>query len=140
MLSQYADSLYAFELFKDGTAGLAYLLKDRVGDRTELLRAIRDTAAGGSAIDPLVVDGLLRRTARPRGRGIEALSEREIDVLREMAAGRSNSAIAATLHLSESAIEKHIGTIFAKLDLIPEPDTHRRVAAVLAFLGSVRHR
>ncbi len=138
VLSQYAAGHYAFELFKNGTAGLAYLLKDRVGDRAELLRAIHATISGGSVVDPLVVDGLVQRTAAPTGAGLNLLSPREIDVLRHMAQGASNSAIAAALHLSESGVEKHVGSIFLKLDLVPEPEMHRRVAAVLAFLRGLR--
>ncbi len=136
VLSQHANSLYAFELFKDGTAGLAYLLKDRVGDLDELLRALREVTAGGSVIDPLVVEGLLNRQRAGPDRLLATLTDRERDVLGAMAEGRSNAAIGERLFISNSAVEKHINSIFAKLGLSPgESETHRRVAAVLAFLG-----
>lgn len=132
VLSQYADALFALELFKEGTEGYAYLLKDRVGDLDELLGAIRAVSSGGSVIDPKVVEGLL---ARRDVRGDqEALTPRERDVLREMAAGRSNSGIARALHLSISSVEKNVNSIFTKLGLEASADLHRRVAAVLAYL------
>lgn len=132
VLSQYSDALFAFELFKHGTEGFAYLLKDRVGDLDELLGAIRAVVSGGSVIDPKVVEGLL---AQRDVRGDqEALTPRERDVLREMAAGRSNSGIARALHLSISSVEKNVNSIFTKLGLESSADVHRRVAAVLAYL------
>ena len=135
VLSQHANSLYAFELFKDGTAGLAYLLKDRVGDLDELLRAVREVVAGGSVIDPQVVEGLLNRQKSSSDRLLDTLTDREREVLGVMAEGRSNAAIAEALFVSNSAVEKHINSIFAKLALSQdESETHRRVAAVLAFL------
>lgn len=135
VLSQHANSLYAFELFKDGTAGLAYLLKDRVGDLDELLRALREVISGGSVIDPVVVEGLLNRQQTGSDRLLDTLTDREREVLEVMAEGRTNAAIAETLFISNSAVEKHINSIFAKLGLSPgESETHRRVAAVLAFL------
>ncbi|MGW0200485.1 response regulator transcription factor [Nonomuraea sp. NPDC003201] len=136
VLSQFADALFAFELFKHGTEGYAYLLKDRVGDLDELLGAIRAVACGGSVIDPKVVEGLLaKRDVRGQR---EALTGRERDVLREMARGRSNSAIARALHLSISSVEKNVNAIFTKLGLENSGDVHRRVAAVLAYLGPDR--
>ncbi|MEV6152933.1 response regulator transcription factor [Nonomuraea sp. NPDC052129] len=133
VLSQFSDALFAFELFKHGTEGFAYLLKDRVGDLDELLGAIKAVASGGSVIDPKVVEGLLaRRDVRGEQ---EALTSRERDVLREMAHGRSNGAIARALHLSVSSVEKNVNSIFAKLGLENSGDVHRRVAAVLAYLG-----
>ena len=134
VLSQYADPLYALELFRDGTAGVAYLLKDRVGDADELLRALREVSSGGSVIDPKVVEGLLARRARTTHRTAVSLTPRELDVLREMAHGRSNAGIARSLVLSQSAVEKHVNAIFTKLGLTEAQETHRRVAAVLAFL------
>ena len=135
VLSQYVNSLYAFELFRDGTAGLAYLLKDRVGELDELLRALREVAAGGSVIDPKVVEGLLGRRQEPARSLLETLSSREAEVLSEMAQGKSNAAIADSLFISPSAVEKHINAIFAKLMLSSEDGAqHRRVAAVLTFL------
>ncbi|MGW2158055.1 response regulator transcription factor [Nonomuraea sp. NPDC001699] len=133
VLSQFSDALFAFELFKHGTAGFAYLLKDRVGDLDELLGAIRAVSGGGSVIDPKVVEGLLARR-EVRGQG-ESLTPRERDVLREMAHGRSNAGVARALHLSISSVEKNVNAIFTKLGLENSGDVHRRVAAVLAYLG-----
>ena len=133
VLSQFADSLYAFELFKHGTEGYAYLLKDRVGDLNELLAAIRAVAGGGSVIDPKVVEGLLARRAVQGDR--EALTSREQDVLREMAHGKSNGGIARALHLSVSAVEKNVNSIFAKLGLESSPDVHRRVRSNVTSPG-----
>jgi DNA-binding NarL/FixJ family response regulator len=135
VLSALAEATYALELFREGTAGLAYLLKDRVGDREELIRAIRATAGGDSVVDPLVVDAMLRRPARPSSPGLDRLTDREREVLEQMAAGRSNPAIGEALFLSVSAVEKHVSAIFAKLGLVEERSSHRRVAAVLAFLA-----
>ncbi len=134
VLSQHADEVYAFELLKDGTAGLAYLLKDRVGDPDELLRALREVRAGRSVIDSQVVEALVASRSRRAASPLNDLTPREIDVLREMAQGRTNPAIAKELSLSESAIEKYATSIFSKLGLSEESDTHRRVAAVLRFL------
>jgi DNA-binding NarL/FixJ family response regulator len=135
VLSQYVNSLYAFELFREGTGGVAYLLKDRVGDLEELLRALREVTTGGSVIDPQVVEGLLARRRSLAGSLLDTLTPREMDVLGEMAQGKSNAAISETLFISQSAVEKHINSIFAKLTLSPDDsEVHRRVAAVLAFL------
>ena len=134
ILSQYADESYAFELFRTGTAGLAYLLKDRVGDLRQLLGALREVIAGGSVIDPQVVDALVSRRARLQASQLARLTPRELDVLREMAQGHGNAGIAQALYLSESSVEKHVNAIFAKLDLASEQQVHRRVAAVLTFL------
>jgi DNA-binding NarL/FixJ family response regulator len=134
VLSQYADESYAFELFRDGTAGLAYLLKDRIGEVGRLLEALREVSAGGSVIDPQVVEALIRGRARVRASALRNLTPRELDVLREMAQGRGNAGIAAHLHLSESSVEKHVNAIFAKLGLTTEDLSHRRVTAVLTFL------
>lgn len=134
ILSQYADESYAFELFRNGTAGLAYLLKDRVGDLQQLLAALREVVNGGSVIDPQVVDALVTRRARLRESPLARLTPRELEVLREMAQGRGNAGIAQNLSLSESSVEKHVNAIFTKLDLSGEQLVHRRVAAVLTFL------
>jgi len=134
VLSQHADESYAFELLKNGTAGLAYLLKDNVGDLDELLRALREVCAGRSAIDARVVDALVQRRARRERSGLENLTPRERDVLHEMAQGKSNTGIATILVLSESAVEKHVSSILGKLGRPDEEGLHRRVAAVLAFL------
>jgi DNA-binding NarL/FixJ family response regulator len=134
VLSQHSDEAYAFELLKDGTAGLAYLLKERVGDLSELLRALREVVAGRSAIDPQVIETLVARRTRITSSPLNALTARELDVLREMAQGKTNAAIGQALALSESSVEKHVYTIFSKLQLTEEPHVHRRVAAVLTFL------
>jgi len=135
VLSAHADAAYALELFREGTAGLAYLLKDRVGDRAELLRAVRATAAGDSVIDPMVVEAMLHSPRRREASSLARLSDREREVLEQMAAGRSNTAIGEALFLSVSAVEKHISAIFTKLGLVDERASHRRVAAVLAYLS-----
>lgn len=134
VLSQHADETYAFELLRDGAEGRAYLLKERVGDLDQLLHALRETVAGRSAVDPLVVEALVARRSRLQGSGLDELTPRELDVLRAMAEGRSNAGIAEQLVLSESAVEKHITSIFGKLGLGSETHVHRRVSAVLAFL------
>jgi DNA-binding NarL/FixJ family response regulator len=134
VLSQHADEAYAFQLLKDGTAGLAYLLKERVGDLDELLRALRETIAGRSVIDPVVVEALLAWRSRLAQSPLATLTPRESDVLREMAQGKTNAAIAESLSVSESAVEKYANAIFSKLGLSEEPQVHRRVAAVLTFL------
>lgn len=137
VLSQHANSLYAFELFKQGTSGLAYLLKDRVADLDELLRALREVVNGGSVIDPIVVEELMTRPNRTPSVLLDTLTPREREVIGAMAEGRSNSSIADSLFVSGSAVEKHITSIFDKIGLpAGEADTHRRVAAVLAFLQS----
>jgi DNA-binding NarL/FixJ family response regulator len=133
ILSQYADEAYAFELFRNGTAGLAYLLKDRVGDLHQLLGALREVTAGGSVVDPQVVDALVTRRARLRESPLARLTGRELEVLREMAQGHGNARIAAGLSLSESSVEKYVNAIFGKLGLA-EQQVHRRVAAVLTYL------
>jgi DNA-binding NarL/FixJ family response regulator len=138
VLSQHADEAYAFLLLKDGTAGLAYLLKERVGDTDELLRAFRETMAGRSVIDPAVVEALVASRSRQAHSPLATLTPRETDVLREMAQGKTNAAVAEALSVSESAVEKYANGIFSKLGLSEEPLVHRRVAAVLAFLRDSR--
>ena len=133
MLSQHLEEDYALELFRHGTSGLAYLLKERVGDLDQLLHAIREVGAGRSVIDPDVVDALIASRMRPR-LDAHGLTPRELDVLAQMAQGRTNGAIAGELHLSESAIEKHINAIFTKLGVREEPQQHSRVQAVLTYL------
>ncbi len=134
VLSQHADEGYVMELLRDGVAGYGYLLKERVGDRDELVRALRETAAGGSVVDPVLVEALVRRRSAESASPLRDLTPREIDVLGEMAQGKSNAAIADALALSESSIEKYTNVIFSKLALGEEPTIHRRVAAVIAFL------
>lgn len=133
VLSQHSDESYAVALLQDGTAGLGYLLKDRLGDLDELLRALREVAAGGSVIDPAVVETLVARRTRNANSPLASLTPRELDVLREMARGRTNAGIEKALYLSPSTVERHINAIFGKLALGQAP-VHRRVAAVLAFL------
>ena len=134
VLSQFAEEEYAYELLKDGAEGLGYLLKERVADLDEILRALREVARGGSVLDPKVVEGLVSRQQRLHSSPLRDLTEREREVLAEMAQGRNNAAIARSLFLSERAVEKHINSLFHKLGLTEEPDVHRRVMAVLAFL------
>ncbi len=134
VLSQHADEGYVLELLRDGTDGYGYLLKERVGDRSELLRALRETSRGGSVIDSLLVEALVGRRRAEARSPLAELTARELDVLRLMAEGRSNAGIAEELSLSESSIEKHISVIFSKLGLSEEPQLHRRVAAVVTFL------
>lgn len=134
VLSQYAEAVYALELLRDGTAGLAYLLKERVGDPGQLVHAVREVARGGSVVDPDVVGVLVGGSAHQERSPLARLTGREREVLEQMAQGRTNAAIAERLYLSESSIEKYATSIFAKLGLGDEPQVHRRVAAVLAFL------
>jgi DNA-binding NarL/FixJ family response regulator len=133
LLSQFAEATYALSLLADGSARRGYLLKERVADGDELADAIRRVAAGGSVIDPTVVEGLVAANkARPSR--LDALTPRELEVLGEMAQGKANASIAAQLVLSERAIEKHTNSIFAKLGLSEERDLNRRVSAVLVYL------
>lgn len=135
VLSQYVAPGYALALLERGSAGRAYLLKERVGSVDELARAIRAVAAGGSVIDPQVVDELVRARSAQRESGLSLLTVRETQILAEMAQGKSNSAIAATLFVTERAVEKHTNSIFAKLGLSEERDVNRRVKAVLVYLS-----
>ena len=134
VLSQYAEEDYAYELLKDGAAGLGYLLKERVADVEELVRALTEVARGGSVLDPKVVEALVARKDRMARSPLAQLTEREREVLSEMAQGKNNAAIAASLFLTERAVEKHINSLFHKLGLTEETEGHRRVLAVLAFL------
>lgn len=132
VLSQYVEERYATELLADDTAGLGYLLKDRVADVGEFLGAVRRVGAGGTALDPEVVSQLLARARRQDP--LERLSPREREVLALMAEGRANPAIARELVVSDKAVEKHVSNIFLKLDLAPAEADHRRVLAVLRWL------
>ena len=136
VLSQHVEEDYAYDLLSDGVAGLGYLLKERVSELDELVRALHDVARGGSALDPKVVEGLMRRTTQQAPSALSSLTERELEVLRELATGRNNASTAATLYMSERAVEKHVGAIFAKLGLVSESDVNRRVMAVLAYLDA----
>jgi DNA-binding NarL/FixJ family response regulator len=139
VLSQFVEEDYAFELLKDGAAGLGYLLKERVADVDELIRALSEVARGGSVLDPKVVEALVAAKDRMAHSPLGQLTEREREVLAHMAQGENNAAIAASLFLTERAVEKHINSLFHKLGLTEEPDVHRRVMAVLAFLRDTTH-
>ena len=134
VLSQYVEERYASELIAGDVSGVGYLLKDRVADVSDFLDAVRTVGAGGTVLDPEVVAQLLARSRRQDP--LAALSPREREVLALMAEGRTNSAIARQLVVSEGAVEKHVSNIFLKLDLPPTGDDHRRVLAVLRWLES----
>jgi DNA-binding NarL/FixJ family response regulator len=134
VLSQFAEDAYAYDLLKDGASGLGYLLKERVADVEELVRALGEVARGGSVLDPKVVEALVSHRERLADSPVAQLTEREREVLGHMAEGMNNAAIARALVLTDRAIEKHINSVFHKLGLSEEPDVHRRVMAVLAFL------
>jgi DNA-binding NarL/FixJ family response regulator len=131
VLSQYVEERYATELLAGETRGVGYLLKDRVADVDEFTEALRRVGGGGTALDPEVVSQLL---ARGRRRPLDALTPREQAVLKLMAEGRSNGAIAAQMVVTEGAVEKHVSSIFTKLGLAPAEGDHRRVLAVLSYL------
>ncbi len=135
VLSQYVEPTYALELLDAGSERRAYLLKERVSDVDQLLRAIQEVARGGSVIDPKVVEALVTARSRRADSRLEFLTPREQEVLAEMAQGRNNAAVAAALGLSERAVEKHINSVFSKLGLSEEPDVNRRVKAVLLYLS-----
>jgi DNA-binding NarL/FixJ family response regulator len=134
VLSQYVEQLYARELLADSRGGVGYLLKDRVFNDDQFVEAVRTVGAGGTVMDPEVVTKLLGRPTRQEP--LARLSAREREVLELMAEGRSNSAIAQRLFVTEKAVSKHSTSIFAKLDLAPSDDDNRRVLAVLAYLNS----
>ena len=134
VLSQYVERQYATELLADGAGGVGYLLKDRVGDIREFMDALRRVARGGTAFDPEVVAQLMVRNRADDP--VSRLTPREREVLAAMAEGRTNVGIAEVLNISEGATEKHIGNIFGKLELPDSQNDHRRVLAVLAYLGS----
>jgi DNA-binding NarL/FixJ family response regulator len=135
VLSQYIAPGYAVALLEHGSAGRAYLLKEQVASVDELARAIRTVAAGGSVIDPRVVDELVRERSQRHQSPLAALTPRESEILAEMAQGKSNAAIAVALTVTERAVEKHTNSIFSKLGLSEEKDVNRRVKAVLLFLS-----
>ena len=135
VLSQYATPSYALALLESGSAGRSYLLKERVQDVEQLVSAIRAVAEGGSVIDPKVVEALVAENARGEGSPIKELTPRERDVLREMAAGKSNAAIGESLFLAERSVEKVIHSIFLKLGLTWETAVHKRVKAVILYLA-----
>jgi len=135
VLSQHVRASYALELLSQGSAGIGYLLKERVSDLGDLAASVERVALGGSVLDPLVVEQLLGRP-RVGGDPLEHLTGREREVLSLMAEGRSNRAIAARLFVTEHTVEKHVKNIFGSLRLPPSPDDHRRVLAVVTFLDS----
>lgn len=134
VLSQHADPEYALELLGEGSEGYAYLLKERLGDADELVEAIRESAAGGSALDPRIVDSLLEAQRRRTRSRVAGLTPREQEVLALMASGKGNAAIADRLVIGERSVEKHATAIFRKLGLADANDINRRVAAVLYYL------
>lgn len=138
VLSLYAEPGYVRALLGEGTAGRAYLLKSRVRDLDELVSAVRAVADGGSVVDPRVVEALLSPDNATARRELDALTVREGEVLAEMAAGRSNAAIAEHLYINPKTLEKHVSAIFSKLGLTEETNVNRRVAAVLAWLDGRR--
>ena len=138
VLSQYVEEEYALALLSDGVAGLGYLLKERVSDVTELVRALNDVARGGSALDPKIVEGLMMRRPGEASSPLRGLTEKERAVLEQMASGRTNASISRTLYMSERSVEKHISAVFLKLGLDDEGESNRRVMAVLAFVEATR--
>ncbi|GII00358.1 response regulator transcription factor [Planobispora takensis] len=138
VLSQYAEPAYAAPLLAEGSAGRAYLLKERVGEPGQLVEAVLAVARGGSVIDPVVVDAILADSLRRRSSPLTALTQRELEVLTQIAQGKSNAAVGRTLFLSEKSVEKHINVLFAKLGLEAAPEVNRRVLAVLLYLSEQR--
>jgi DNA-binding NarL/FixJ family response regulator len=135
VLSQFADPLYALSLLERGSDGRAYLLKERVHNRAELMAAIRAVADGGSMIDPKIVESLVAARSRAERSPLNELTARELEVLSEIAQGKSNTAIANALFLTKRAVEKHINSIFLKLGLADAEDVSKRVKAALMFLS-----
>jgi DNA-binding NarL/FixJ family response regulator len=134
VLSQYAEPGYVVSLLEGGSARRGYLLKDRLADREQLVDAIRQVAAGGSVVDSKVVEALIAAHAGRESAPLDALTPREREILGQIAAGKSNAAIARTLVITKRAVEHHISSIFAKLDLPAESEVSRRVTATLVFL------
>ena len=135
VLSQHDEAEYALALLERGSEGRAYLLKERVSNLDQLVAAIEEVARGGSVIDPKVVDSLVAARSRAEESPLSALTPRETEIISEMAQGKTNAAIAATLFLTERAVEKHINSILSKLGLSGDREVHRRVKAVLLFLS-----
>lgn len=138
VLSQHADPEYALELLGEGSDGLAYLLKERLGDAEQLVVAIEEVVGGGSVVDPKIVEALMEAHRRRTASKLLGLSAREIEVLRLMASGQGNAAIARTLSIADKTVEKNISSIFRKLGLSEEVEINRRVSAVLFFLQRSR--
>lgn len=137
VLSQYVEPEYAVRLFDDGAAGLGYLVKDRVGDADQLANAVNAVAEMRSVVDTNVVDALVEGRVARKERKLDRLTPRELEVLEHVATGQTNAGIADTLYLSERAVEKHINSIFTKLDLSFEKDINKRVRAVILYLSEV---
>ena len=135
VLSHYADPGYALALLDTGSAGRAYVLKERIHDRDQLAGAVRAVAQGGSVIDPKVVEGLVAERSRAKTSPIGQLTARERDVLSKMAEGKNNASIAQDLFVTEPSVEKVINSIFMKLGLTWEPAVHKRVKAVILYLA-----
>ena len=135
VISAHSEPAYALALLESGSEGRAYLLKDRLHSQAQLLATIETVARGGSVIDPKVVDALVQGRSSQTASRLDVLTPREREILIEMARGASNAAIANTLNLTKRAVEKHINSVFAKLELPPSDDVSRRVRAVLLFLG-----
>lgn len=135
VLSQFDDPAFAIALLEDGSAGRAYLLKERISQLDQLVAAVHGVARGDSVIDPVVVERLVAARGQALRSPLRDLSPREREVLSQMAEGKDNAAIAAALHLTVRAVERHINTLFAKLQLTEEKDVHRRVMAVLLYLS-----
>jgi DNA-binding NarL/FixJ family response regulator len=135
VLSQYTEPAFALRLLQEGARGTGYLLKDRVADLEDLTDAVRRVARGGTVVDPAVVASLVG-AKRPKPDPLSELTEREREVLGLMAEGRSNQAIADRIFVTTKTVEAHIASIFSKLELLPAPDDHRRVLAVLTYLES----
>jgi DNA-binding NarL/FixJ family response regulator len=140
VLSQYAEPEYALALLGSGSGRRAYLLKERIRNREQLIGAIEAVARGGSVIDPKIVDVLIEARARPARSPLSDLTPRERELLGEIAAGKSNGAIAETLVLTKRAVEKHVNSIFAKLGLPEDQDVSRRVKATLIYLSEMDPR
>ncbi len=138
VLSQFANAQYAITLFEHGSAGRAYLLKERLAHVDELTAAIRSVAAGGSAVDASIVDALVATRMTAEQSQLADLTPREREILSEMAKGKNNAAIAAAMVITERSVEKYIHSIFGKLGLTYEMDTHKRVKAVLVYLSEAR--
>ena len=134
VLSQHADPEYALELLREGSDGMAYLLKERLGDADRLVQAIDEVTTGGSMLDPRIVEALLEAQRRRTSSRLAGLTPRELEVLSLMASGKGNLAVADDLSITERSVEKHTNAIFRKLGLTEEPQLNRRVAAVLFFL------
>ena len=135
LLSQYLSPEFALRLFEDGSQGRAYLLKEHVASGGQLAAAVTTVAAGGSVVDPVVVQTLVNKRIEQQQSRVSSLTPRELEVLAQLAEGRSNGAIGSTLYLSKGAVEKHINSIFRKLDMPDETEVHRRVLAALLYLS-----